>query len=98
MEIITLSGKITGNVARKIDKNGNHYIRFKVYCAGKEYNGQTNYTCYRCFTYDISFKDLKDGDTVFLCGEHSFNIKSDENGKVWVNVDVFIRTIEALKQ
>lgn len=93
MEIITLSGKITGNVERKIDKNGNHYIRFKVYCAGREYNGQTKYTCYRCFTYDTSFRDLKDGDTVFLSGDLTSHIKYDEGGKAWVNNDVFIKNI-----
>lgn len=93
MEIITLSGKVTGNCERRIDKNGNHYLRFKVYCAGKEYNGQVKYTLYRCFTYDTSLCDLKEGDTVFLSGDLSSSIKLDNNGKAWINYDVFVKNI-----
>lgn len=93
MEIITLSGKVYGSCEKKIDRNGNHYLRFMVFCAGKEYNGKTRYTSYRCFTYDTSLDDLKEGDIVFLTGDLSSSIKLDDKGKPWLNNDVFIKNI-----
>lgn len=84
---------MSGASERKADKNGNHYLRFKVYCAGKEYNGQVKYTTYRCFTYDTSFGDLKEGDTVFLSGDLSSSIKYDQAGKAWISNDVFVKNL-----
>ena len=89
MEIITLSGKVTGICEYRKDKNGNHYIRFKVCCVGKDYNGGVKYTFYRCFCYDTSFKDLQNGDTVFLSGDLVMNI----NGEPAIICDVYVKNI-----
>lgn len=74
------------------DKNGNNYIRFKVYCTNKD-TTTARYTLYRCYCYDTSFSNLKDDDTVFLTGDLNLVIRNDENGKTWVNTDVYVRNM-----
>ena len=86
METITLSGKVTGICEYRKDKNGNNYIRFKVCCVGKD-----NITHYRCFCYDTSFKDLKNGDIVFLFGDLVMSIKED--GEPAIICDVYVKNI-----
>lgn len=93
MEIITLSGKVSGVCEYRKDKNGNYYIRFKVCCTGKDYSGGVKYTFYRCFCYDTSFKDLQNGDTVFLSGDLNTSLRTDEAGKSWINSDVYVKNI-----
>lgn len=93
MEIITLSGKISGICELRKDKNGNNYIRFKVCCAGKDYSGNPKYTTYRCFCYDTTYSTLKNGDLVFLSGDLNTTIRTDENGKSWLNSDVYVKNI-----
>ncbi len=92
MQIITLSGKIHGACEMRKDKNGNNYIRFKVYCTNKD-TTTARYTLYRCYCYDTSFSNLKDDDTVFLTGDLNLVIRNDENGKTWVNTDVYVRNM-----
>lgn len=93
MEIITLSGKVTGICECRKDKNGNKYIRFKVCCVGKDYGGDVKYTVYRCFCYDTNFNDLQNGDTVFLCGDLNMSIKDDISGRPALNCDVYVKCI-----
>ena len=92
MEIITLSGKVTGICEYRKDINGNYYIRFKVCCVGKDYNGGVKYTFYRCFCYDTNFKDLQNGDTVFLSGDLVMSIKEDD-GAPAIKCDVYVKSI-----
>lgn len=92
MQIITLSGKVHGACEMRKDKNGNNYIRFKVYCTNKDAT-TARYTLYRCYCYDTSFSNLKDDDTVFLTGDLNLVIKNDENGKTWINTDVYVRNM-----
>lgn len=75
------------------DKNGNNYIRFKVYCTNKD-TTTAKYTLYRCYCYDISFSNLKNDDTVFLTGDLNLVIKNTESGKTIVNPDVYVKSIE----
>lgn len=92
MQIITLSGKVHGACEMRKDKNGNNYIRFKVYCTNKD-TTTARYTLYRCYCYDTSFSNLKDDDTVFLTGDLNLVIRNDENGKTWINTDVYVRNM-----
>lgn len=92
MQVITLSGKVCGPCELRTNKNGINYIRFKVYCikGGVDYK----YTIYRCYCNNTSFADLQSGDAVFLTGDMSVILTKDENGKEWVNINVYVHTIE----
>lgn len=94
MQIVTLSGKICGPCEQRKDKNGNGYIRFRVTCASKDGSGGNKFTTYRCYSYDISFSNLQNGGIVFLIGDLNIITKTDENGKTWMNVDVYIKSID----
>ena len=94
MQIVTLSGKICGPCEQRKDKNGNGYIRFRVTCASKDATGGNKFTTYRCYSYDTSFNNLQNGDIVFLTGDLNIITKTDENGKTWMNVDVYIKSID----
>ena len=92
MEIITLSGKVVSSSEIMTDRNGNQYIRFMVSCA-RDSNRRKSYNIYRCFTYDMNFRTLAEGDTVFLSGDVNYHIKNDETGKPYICNDVFIKNI-----
>ena len=94
MQIVTLSGKICGPCEQRKDINGNGYIRFRVTCASKDGSGENKFTTYRCYSYDTSFSNLQNGDIVFLTGDLNIITKTDENGKTWMNVDVYIKCID----
>ena len=93
MQVITLSGKVCGPCELRTNKNGINYIRFKVYSIN---GGVENYkyTIYRCYCNNTSFADLQSGDAVFLTGDMSVILTKDENGKEWVNINVYVHTIE----
>ena len=93
MQFITLSGKVYGTCELKKDINGNDYIRFKLCCTGKDYGGKVKYTIYRCFCYDVTFRNLKNGDKVFLAGDIAMNIKTGEDGNACVQNDVYVKCI-----
>ena len=93
MEVITLSGKLHGPCELRKDKNGNNYIRFRVYCTSKDSSGKERYTMYRCYCYDTTHKDLQDGDLVFLTGDLTIITRTDENGKTWVVTDVYVKNM-----
>lgn len=92
MEIITLSGNVAGKCEKRMDKNGNYYLRFMVFCEGKDYRGNPQRTFYRCVTYDSSIV-LKEGDMVFLTGDLKLSTKTDEKGKAWFNCDIYVKNI-----
>ena len=94
MQIVTLSGKLCGPCEQRKDINGDGYIRFRVTCASKDGSGGNKFTTYRCYSYDTSFSNLQNGDIVFLIGYLNIVTKTDENGKTWMNLDVYIRSID----
>lgn len=93
MEVIILSGKVSGACEFRKDRNGNNYIRFKVCCTRKSLAGSVSYTMYRCFCYDTSFGSLKNGNVAFILGDLEIVMKTDENGKTWVNNNVYVKNI-----
>lgn len=93
MQVITISGKLLGNSESKTDKNGHKYFRFKVLCEGSA-QGKKKTTIYRCYCYNTEYENLKDGETVFLSGDIDMNVRLDDNGKAWINCDVYVRQID----
>ncbi len=93
MEIITLSGTVSENCEVREDKKGNPFVTFRVYCSHTGRDGTVKYSYYRCYTYNMLFSDLKQGDLVFLSGDLEINFNIDKNGKVWLNNDVFVKQI-----
>lgn len=93
MEIITISGRLFGDCEGRKDKRGNPYIRFKVRCDRKLQTGETVSNYYRCYSYNTEYADLKDGDIVFLSGDMEVNTHRDKEGKVWTNIDIYVRNI-----
>ena len=89
MEVITLLGKLYGPCELCSDKYGNNYIRFKLYTIRKD-------AVYRCYSYDTSFADLQDRDTVCLVGDVVINIYTDEDGKSRVIIDVYVKNLERI--
>jgi len=85
MEEIVLSGILSEDAAKRTDKKGYEYIRFKVGCEGLDIYGEPRVTIYRCYSYDLQFANLKKGDLVFLIG--SFNVNRID-GKYYCDVYV----------
>ena len=95
MEIITLSGKVVSPCEITTDINGNQYVRFMVSCA-RDFNEKRSYNIYRCFTYDMNFRTLAEGDTVFLMGDIFLKIQYDKSEKAHICNDVFIKSISRI--
>ena len=93
MQVITISAKLLGGSERKIDKAGHEYIRFKASCKS-EAHGKIKTTIYRCYCYNSDIEELHDGEIVFLSGDIDMNVCIDDNGKAWMNCDVYVRQIE----
>lgn len=58
MQIITLAGKIHEACEMRKDKNGNNYIRFKVYCTNKDTTTANDYICTSDRCRKASFSNL----------------------------------------
>lgn len=97
MEMVILSGKIMSEPEMKTDKNGNHYIRFRVSCLKKRGN-EEKYTIYRCYSYNTAeFSDAKMGDSIFLAGDLDITRREDSNGTVWTNNDVYVKQVSIIR-
>ena len=93
MEVITISGIVVAPSERCKDKNGREYLRFRVSCFSKDYNGYEKYTYYNCYCYFTSYGALHKGDTVFLTGTYIQNLRIPEDPakKAYVNNDIFVQ-------
>lgn len=94
MEVITISGRLLEDCELCTDKRGNSFVRFKVTCKNKDYNGKTIYNVYRCICYYAGFEDLKRNEKVYIVGDLSLSIRKDQNGESWINADVYVRHID----
>ena len=96
MQIITLSGTVLGDSEVKIDKCGHKYVRFKVLCRYSA-QGKEKTALYRCYSFDTAHSNLKDGARVFVSGDVEMNVRLDDNGKAWINCDVYVRHLDCPK-
>lgn len=94
MEVITISGCLPDDCEVCTDKRGNSFVRFKVSCKNKDYDGKTVYHVYRCYCYYAGFEDLRRGEKVYIVGDLSYYLREDKNGKTWLNMDVYVRHID----
>ena len=85
MQTITIAGHLAEDCELKSDKKGHKYLRFRVCCEDSDMAGKMVTTVYRCYTYNLAFKDLKAGDLVFLTGSLVLGIY---NNKVALDVKV----------
>lgn len=90
MQQVTISGTLLADAEKCVDTNGRTYSRFTVSCGSKGPGGRTEYTQYRCTCYITGYEDCKKGDQIFLTGKLSAKLKTDEKGKVHLNLDVMI--------
>lgn len=90
---IILVGHLLTDAQSYTDKNGHDYIRFKMSCRRTTYTGETKFTIYRICCYQSGFENLRQGDQVYVSGDLDITYHVDENGKAWLNNDVFARQI-----
>lgn len=93
MELITISGNVVTDSEKCVDKNGREYVRFRVSCWSKDYQGYDKYTYYNCFCYHTGYGKMKKGEIVFLSGTYMQNVKypEDQGKKIYINNDIFVQ-------
>lgn len=91
MESITVSGILENDCEVVKDKKGFDQIRFIVICDDTDFYGKQRRTIYRCLCYNTNFKNLKQGDLVFLTGKFTVSQHWDkEQKKHVIDFDVFV--------
>ena len=70
MQIISIIGCLAEDCQLRKDRRGVEYIRFKVICLDKNLSGKEVATIYRCFTYNLQFSNLREGEGVFVSGQY----------------------------
>ena len=68
MQNIVLSGHLIEDCELKTDKKGHNYIRFRIGCEDPDMAGKNQLTVYRCYTYNLSYDNLKKRDVIFITG------------------------------
>lgn len=88
-----ISGTLSGDAERCVDKNSRPYIRFTVTCGDADINNRTVYTHYQCTCYMTGYENMKKGDQVFLTGRFSAKQRTDDKGKTYMNLNVMVYQI-----
>lgn len=85
---ISASGYLESDCEVKTDKNGHNYIRFKIISTTKDATGKYVDIPFRCFTYNMKFAYLRQGDIVFVMGDFKYSKFKEK-----INFDIYVQQI-----